>query len=145
MGTSGFKPTGSPEFIEQQNEALRNASESKCICDPPCHTKPTLGCICYRESVSRNIELKCDPVSFVDILENLKKLEIRKDDREYAVGDTLTLFETKFTGEEMAMGAPLVYTGRKIIRIVTHVLPGGQYGLAQGYVALSIRPVWGPQ
>lgn len=129
MGTSGYRGVGTPE-----QQAKHAAELEKQFCEKV-GTSQLLS--------TRSIELKCDPDSFPALLENLKKVEIRFDDRGYKVGDTLVLFETKFSGEEMAMGAPLVYTGRKIVRIVTHVLHGAQYGLVRGCAALSIRPVWG--
>lgn len=85
------------------------------------------------------IELKIDPVPFGDVFNNHKKAEIRRDDRGYKVGDILKLRETKSTGEEMAAGAPLLYTGRCCLRFVTCDCRG--YGLREGFVALSIRPL----
>jgi len=47
----------------------------------------------------------------------------------------------------MAAGAPLVYTGRKVVRGVSHVLTGPIYGLAAGWSILSLAqpkdtPTW---
>ncbi len=85
------------------------------------------------------IELKIDPAAFQDVFDNHKKAEIRRNDRGYQVGSVLKLLETRSTGEEMAAGAPLVYTGRGCFRFVTHVQEG--YGLQDGFVALSLRPL----
>lgn len=81
--------------------------------------------------------LKTDPEAFQAVLSGAKTLEIRLNDRGYAVGDVLGLRETKHTGAEMLAGAPLLYTGRECQRFVSHVLTG--YGLADGWCCLSFR------
>lgn len=68
---------------------------------------------------------------FSQIWDGLKTFEIRQDDRGYEVGDTLHLKETDQTGE--------VYTGREIYVKVSHMIRGGQYGIAQDYVVMSIQ------
>lgn len=89
-------------------------------------------------------ELKTDPGPFQAILDDELMVQIRKADRDYKQGDVLELRETRFTGEQMSAGKPLEYTGRWLRCIVTHVIhgtPGWQeteYGLKQGYVAMSI-------
>jgi hypothetical protein len=84
-----------------------------------------------------NHELKTDPEVFQALIDGKKTYELRKDDRGFMVGDTLTLRETCDTGADMAAGAPLEYTGRTTGRVVTHVLHGPIYGLAEGWVILS--------
>ena len=85
-------------------------------------------------------ELKTDPEVFQASWEDIKPWEIRFDDRGYAVGDTLTLRETKFDGQSMKDGMPLVYTGRELDRNVEYVLHGhhGGYGLDDGWVIMSV-------
>jgi hypothetical protein len=80
--------------------------------------------------MTTNHDLKCWPPYWADIARAAKRVEIRKDDRGYRVGDRLTLREW-----DPSSGA---YTGRTCERWVMHVLPGGQFGLADGYVALSL-------
>lgn len=79
--------------------------------------------------------LKTDPDVFQAVLSRAKTFEIRLNDREYAVGDTLCLRETLFSGAEMRQGQPLTYTGRECRRTVSHILTG--YGLADGWCCLS--------
>ena len=87
-------------------------------------------------------ELKTDRKVFDDVAAGLKTFEIRKDDRGFAVGDVLQLRQTRHTGKEMTEGAPLEYTGAVCEVGVSHVLRGPIYGLADGWVIMSIRPTW---
>ena len=88
-----------------------------------------------RRPAGRIHELKTDPEVFQAAWDGLKTFEIRFNDRDFKVGDSLYLLETEHTGEEMRAGAPLVYTGRTQMRVVSHVLTG--YGLAPGWCCLS--------
>lgn len=83
-------------------------------------------------------ELKTDPAVFQAVLDGLKTYEIRKNDRGFDVGDVLMLRETLHTGRDMAMGSPLVYTGRQFAATVSHVLHGPVYGLVAGWSILSL-------
>lgn len=90
------------------------------------------------EREAQRIDLKTDPEVFAEVLADRKKFEIRWDDRSYRHGDTLVLRETKHTGAQMKAGAPLEYTGRECIRAVVGVMHGPLYGLAAGWVIMSI-------
>lgn len=86
-------------------------------------------------------ELKTDPEVFQAVWSGAKTHEIRKDDRGFAVGDTLWLRETKYTGQQMRVrpeACPLVYTGRELRRTVSHILTG--YGLSDHWCILSFAP-----
>ena len=85
-------------------------------------------------------ELKTDPEVFQAVLDGLKTYEIRKNDRGFAVGDTLVLRETTHSGAAIASGVPLEYTGRQYATSVTHMLTGPIYGLESGWSILSLRP-----
>lgn len=82
-------------------------------------------------------ELKTDPEVFAAVAAGDKTHEIRFNDRAFAIGDVLHLRETKYPGEEMRAGAPLVYTGRHALREVSHIQTG--YGLVDGWVILSLK------
>lgn len=82
-------------------------------------------------------DLKTDPEVWAAVSDGSKTFEIRLNDRGFAVGDMLQLLETESTGEQMRNGAPLVYTGRALIRKVTHILTG--YGLMDGWCCLSLK------
>jgi hypothetical protein len=88
-------------------------------------------------------ELKTDSHVFWPVACGDKTYEIRKDDRPYTWGDILHLRETKYTGEEMAEGKPLEYTGREVYCKITHILRGPEYGLKDGWCILSIAGVIG--
>lgn len=92
--------------------------------------------------------LKTDPGVFQKVMDGLKYWEIRFNDRDYQEGDTLTLRETRYTGEEMKNkpmhnevipGKPLEYTGREIDATVMFVLRGPVYGLQDGWCIMSIE------
>lgn len=79
---------------------------------------------------SLNKDLKILPQYFNDIIYNKKTFEIRKNDKNYKVGDILYLRE--WTGEE--------YTGRKIWACITYIHHGtGEDGLAEGYCVLGLN------
>lgn len=78
---------------------------------------------------NRTHKLKILPKYFESILDGTKNFELRKNDRDYKVGDDLIL-------EEYDNGA---YTGRKAYRKITYVFTGGEYGLDKDYVILSLK------
>lgn len=88
----------------------------------------------------RTIELKTDPESFDASLVGDKPYEIRFNDRSYAKGDVLVLRETAHSEAEMRDGAPLVYTGRELRRVVTEVREGR--GLLPGWCVLGCSEEW---
>lgn len=90
-----------------------------------------------QRAAGRIQELKTDPEVFQAAWDGRKTFEIRFNDRDFQVGDSLYLLETQHTGEEMRAGAPLVYTGRTQMKVVSHVLTG--YGLAPGWCCLSFE------
>jgi|GEM_PF-485846 len=73
-------------------------------------------------------ELKISSVHFTEVLAGRKTSEVRLNDRNYQVGDCLNLREIE-NGE---------YTGQEMNVQVSHVLDGGQYGLADDWCVLSL-------
>lgn len=77
--------------------------------------------------------LKTWPEYYREIVACRKTFEIRADDRGgFLVGDVLDLHEYQPVSRR--------YTGRSCRRVVTYVLPGGQFGLAGGYVCMALIP-----
>lgn len=83
-------------------------------------------------------ELKTDPDVFAMSYAGNKNFEIRKNDRDFQVGDLLILKETLFSGEQMKNGMPLQYSGRILSRSVNYILPGGEYGLDPEWVIMDV-------
>lgn len=84
-------------------------------------------------------ELKTDPEPFAASLRGEKPYEVRLNDRDFSTYDLLVLRETKYTGEEMANGAELIYTGRALSRRITEVR--NNYGMKDGWVILGVRKI----
>jgi hypothetical protein len=74
-------------------------------------------------------------MAFQAILDGEKTFEIRKADRHFVVGHILRLREWDGGdwGEE--------YTGRECRKRVSYILPGGQFGIHDGYVAMALVDV----
>lgn len=78
-------------------------------------------------------ELKTWPEYFEEVFMGHKPFEVRKNDRDFRVGDTLILKE--FEAGSTNYG----YTGREMARTVTYVLQGGQFGIEDGYCVMGIQ------
>jgi len=75
--------------------------------------------------------LKIELSFFEPILDGRKTFELRKNDRDYKVNDTLVLCEYSITKNH--------FTGRSVKATVTYVLPGGFNGLDSEYCILGIE------
>jgi patatin-like phospholipase/acyl hydrolase len=75
-------------------------------------------------------ELKTWPEHFEVMRRGEKTFEVRKNDRDFKVGDFLHLLEWNPKTKK--------YTGRDLIRPVKHILLGGQFGIELGYIVMSI-------
>lgn len=76
-------------------------------------------------------DLKCWPEHYAAIERGAKTCELRLNDRNYQVGDTLLLREW----EPLSVS----YIGPQLRVRVTHIISGGPW-LSPGYVAMSIQP-----
>lgn len=75
-------------------------------------------------------ELKTEAEYYQAIEEGLKAFELRKNDRDFKVGDMLVLEET-ING---------IKTGRELDPLeIIYVLQGGKYGLEKGYCILQLN------
>lgn len=78
-------------------------------------------------------ELKLLPEYYSYVESMVKTFELRKNDRNYQIGDILLLRE--WDDEDG-------YTGKSLYRKITYIFVGdGTYGLREGYVILSLEPI----
>ena len=75
-------------------------------------------------------ELKTWPIFYQAIWEGNKTFEVRKNDRNFKVGDQLILKEWRLQTES--------YTGRAMSVDVLYTLSGGQFGIEAGFVVMGI-------
>lgn len=79
-------------------------------------------------------ELKTWASYFHAVADGRKNFEIRRDDRDFRIGDTLLLRETDYGGSE--------YTGREVRRTITYILKYEEdLGLRDGFALLSLAPL----
>lgn len=77
--------------------------------------------------------LKTLPEYFRAILSGEKNFEIRKNDRNFQVGDVLVLLEYDISKKE--------YTDRIISKKITYILPGGQFGVEEDYCIMGLKNI----
>lgn len=73
-------------------------------------------------------DLKCVAKHFQPLVDGVQKAEVRRDDRKYQIGDTVTLHEGDLSLEGFK------YTGRKITAQISFM---SDFGCQHGYVVLS--------
>ena len=78
-------------------------------------------------------ELKILPHYFVEVKTNKKTFEVRKNDRNFQVGDELLLRE--YFGEKYGFSGEICH--RKII----YIFFGGQYGIESDTVILGLSKI----
>jgi len=79
-------------------------------------------------------ELKTHPEPFEALKSGVKRFEIRKDDRNYAVGDYLHLRKWEPEAKE--------YAAESALARVTYKVPGGKWGLAEDLCVLGVEVEW---
>ena len=88
----------------------------------------------------RKHKLKLNSYYYNDSASGIKTFEIRRNDREYRVGDILELREWVWS----ALDGKGAYTGEVHWKIVTYILNDVEY-LCDGYVCLGVAPIAEPQ
>lgn len=76
-------------------------------------------------------KLKIYPEYFEAVRSKQKTFEIRKNDRDYQVGDSLILQEFDPNIE--------AYTDESVSASVTYIFYGGSFGVDKGYVVMAIQ------
>lgn len=84
-------------------------------------------------------ELKTWPEPFAAVRSGDKRHEVRRDDRGFAVGDTLRLREWDPAAASFDLGTRGRYTGRVERVRVTYLTRGPEWGVPAGMVVMSIR------
>lgn len=85
-------------------------------------------------------KLKLNSIYYNDSASGIKTFEIRKNDRNYQVGDILELREWVWSKAD----GKGVYTGETHWKIITYILDDSDY-LQDGYVCLSVAPIAEPE
>jgi len=75
-------------------------------------------------------DLKTWTCFYDEVIKGNKPWELRKNDRKFEVGDILNLRDWNPSTEK--------YTGRNKRFKVGYILQGGEFGLAEGYVIMSL-------
>lgn len=78
----------------------------------------------------RTHELPIWPACFAAVSAGIKPFDVRENDQDFQVGDALLLCELNPDTHE--------YTGQTIVRWVSYVLPGGEFGVAPGWCVLGL-------
>lgn len=86
------------------------------------------------KKVKQTHEIKIEPVYFDKVLNNVKKFEIRKNDRNYKVGDIVHLKEWKYNEPTNKS----VYTTRVLKKVITYIT---DYAQREGYVVFGIEDI----
>lgn len=78
-------------------------------------------------------ELKTWIQYFTEVWNKNKPFEVRKNDRNYEVGDTLKLLEYDHENN--------IFTGRYIFASISYILHGGAFGVESGFCVLGLQDV----
>lgn len=82
-------------------------------------------------------DLKSWPQHFRHLAIGAKTFECRNNDRGFQCGDILMLREW-IPGCDQLEDDKGRFTGEWLMRTVTHILEGGQFGIAEGWVVMSL-------
>jgi hypothetical protein len=81
-------------------------------------------------------DLKTWQPYFEEVWHGRKRFEVRKNDRDYKVGDYLDLME--YLPEESKQSGNDVYGPRSVTCRIDYILEGGNFGIEPGYIVMSI-------
>ena len=85
-------------------------------------------------------ELKTLPMFFREVKSGAKPFEVRKNDRNFQVGDEVLLKE--YCPEDyFGDGDKAIYTGEILHRKISYVLKGGQFGIDADTVILGLQVI----
>lgn len=75
-------------------------------------------------------DLKTWPEYFRRVFNGQKMFEVRKNDRDFQIGDFVNLREYDPKTE--------TYTGREILFRIAYILHGGEFGIEKGYCVMQL-------
>lgn len=84
-------------------------------------------------------DLKIWPEYFEAVKDGRKTFEVRKNDRDFQVGDDLLLRE--FVPKGYYDDNYEMYTDRILHRKVSYILQGSQFGIQEGFVVMGLQIV----
>ncbi len=87
----------------------------------------------------REHELKTWPSFFKAIRDGSKTFEVRRADRDFAVGDCLILKEWDPGQQIGSLSDYAGYTGEALRVRVTYLMPGGKFGIDPAYCVMGIE------
>lgn len=87
--------------------------------------------------------LKLDSKYYDASLTNAKTFEIRKNDRNFGIGDIIKLVEVNPELRDESSGL-IGVTGRAHYKVITYILDDAEY-LRDGYVCLGLKPIPKPE
>lgn len=91
--------------------------------------------------------VKCLSIFYQDVIDGTKCFEVRKNDRNYKVGDAIVLHEVREnkvrkSWREAANDVPdLISTGRCKPFMITYLLQGERWGIKEGYCVLGLGKI----
>lgn len=86
--------------------------------------------------------IKIEPSYFSSVKEKIKTFELRKNDRDYKVGDILVLSEYVDIPDSInSISIDSFYTGSEVIARVKYIMDKPVYGLQSEYCIISIEVV----
>lgn len=75
-------------------------------------------------------ELKLEQPFFDDVFYGRKEFEVRKNDRNFQIGDRLKLIEFPFTSKQ-----------KYVFKDIKYILEGNQFGIEKGCVVLGLKEI----
>lgn len=81
------------------------------------------------------------PTYFEAIIDGGKLFEVREYNPDVKVGDRFVLYEFVPVEQDRSGKWLGSFTGRQLAVAVTYILPGGQFGIQQGYAVYGIKLV----
>lgn len=123
-------PTNDPQAMPTEVQASRHGLVPEILKGQAGHQPPS--------TRHRQVHVvKSHPGNFSLVASGQKPFEARKADRDYQVGDFLVLRE--YRPEDNW------FSGAALIRSITTILAGGQWGVESGYAVLGIRELTGTE